>query len=88
MIHQDRLPMSPKTRSLEIRKKKTRNKFGEYCSEMYHLSPHKIVMLSFYTTSTVWFSEGHLPHNTITPNHDELLASPKMTTATSPYIPR
>jgi hypothetical protein len=74
MIHQDRLPMSPKTRSLEIRKRKRRNKVHEYCSEMYHLvtaQDSNVIYMCIVYTSTVRFSEGHLPHNTITPNHDE-----------------
>ena len=38
-------------------------------------------------TSTVRFSEGEFPHNTIIPNHDERPTSPKVSTVAPPYGP-
>jgi hypothetical protein len=53
--------------------------------------PRKKTMLSnarIVYTSTVRFSEGQLPHNTVIPDHNERQTSPKVSTIALPHIPR
>ena len=90
MIRRNQLPLWSKTILLEVRKRKVKAKLNKYL--FGNVLPTTAAAMILHTVcivyaSTVRFSEGQLPHNTIIPDHDERQASPKMSTVAPPYIP-
>jgi hypothetical protein len=78
-------------RNQEKENKKEKKNIMSSCSETYYPRLRTTVMLSYTCityTSAARFFEGHLPHNTIIPDHDKRQTSPKMSTISPPQIPR